>query len=94
MTRRDRQSGDLDFAARYGDGRALLQEIRLMASRRSYEVELQYPARPLTYDTRVIVHRRADFIGERMYDNDPEYGVRLLALHRRLKQERDKVDLG
>ena len=85
MTKRDRQQGDLEFAAHYGDGKALLQEVREMASVRGHEVELEEPSRPLTYDTRVVVHRRADFIGKHMYQHNPEYGVRLLALRQRLK---------
>jgi hypothetical protein len=79
MSRHEHQKGDLEFAAAYGDGQQLLEQIRNAAEARGYRIELQEPSRPITYDTRLVMHRRRDCIGPVLFPHDPYYGMRILA---------------
>lgn len=71
---RDTQWADLDFAARYGDGRALLVELQACASDVGYRIDLDSPDRPITYDSRVVAHH-VDKAHPALFDHDPFFGM-------------------
>jgi hypothetical protein len=79
MSRHEQQKGDLEFAAAYGDGQQLLEQMRRAAEVRGYRIELEDPGRPITYDTRLVIHRRRDYMGSDLFPHDPYYGIRILA---------------
>jgi hypothetical protein len=67
---------DLRFAAAFGD--TAIQLVRAAAAARGYEVELEEPDRPVSYDSRVIL-RHVAAVPElpQLFPFDPYHGLRL-----------------
>jgi hypothetical protein len=69
------KKADLAFAAEHGDGSVLWAELTKLAEAIGYRVELEEPAEPITYDTRVEFHLLPGC--PQLLPFDPYYGDRI-----------------